>query len=116
MAITIEIAPYITEITVSQETTEIKANLAIADVSAVGVTINPTGYITATDLQGALEQVAAQDHRTPNAPTGSNVDIGDTWFDTNANIFYVYRTVEGVTDWSPLVTTDEDGIQDGGAF
>ena len=116
MAISIEIAPYITEVTVSQETTEIQANLAIADVSAAAVVVSPTGYITATDLQGALEQVASQDFRTPSTPTGSNVEIGDTWYDTIQNIFYVYRTVDGTTDWFPLVTTEEDGVQDGGAF
>ena len=116
MAISISIAPYITEVTVSSTTTEIQANLAIADVGATSVSIVPTGYIDATDLQGALEQIAAQDYRDSTRPTGSNVDIGDTWYDTTNNIFYVYRTVEGTTDWAPLVTTDDDGIQDGGAF
>jgi hypothetical protein len=116
MAISISIAPYITEVTVSSNITEIQANLALADVGAASVAITPTGYITATDLQGALEQVAAQDYRSPSTPTGSNVEIGDTWYDTQQNIFYVYRTVDGTTDWFPLVTTDEDGVQDGGAF
>ena len=116
MAISIEIAPYITEVTVSSTTTEVKANLAIADVGAASVTIVPTGYIDATDLQGALDQIAAQDFRTPAQPSGSNVEIGDTWYDTTNDIFYVYRTVEGTTDWFPLVTSDEDGVQDGGAF
>lgn len=115
MAISIEIAPYITEVTVSSETTEVTANLALADVGATSVVVTPTGYITATNLQGALEQVAAQDFRTSVQPS-TNVEIGDTWYDTSTNIFYVYRTVDGVTDWFPLVTTEEDGVQDGGAF
>lgn len=115
MAISIEIAPYITEVTVSSETTEVTANLALADVGAASVVVTPTGYITATNLQGALEQVAAQDFRTSVQPS-TNVEIGDTWYDTSTNIFYVYRTVDGVTDWFPLVTTEEDGVQDGGAF
>lgn len=115
MAISIEIAPYITEVTVSSETTEIQANLALADVGATSVVVTPTGYITATNLQGALEQVAAQDFRSDSQPS-TNVEIGDTWYDTSTNIFYVYRTVDGVTDWFPLVTTQEDGVQDGGAF
>ena len=115
MAISIEIAPYITEVTVSSETTQVTANLALADVGAASVVVTPTGYITATNLQGALEQVAAQDFRTSVQPS-TNVEIGDTWYDTSTNIFYVYRTVDGVTDWFPLVTTEEDGVQDGGAF
>jgi hypothetical protein len=116
MAISIQIAPYITEVTVSSTTTEVQANLALADVGASSVVVSPTGYISATNLQGALEQIAAQDFRTPAQPSGSNVEIGDTWYDTENDIFYVYRTVEGTTDWFPLVTTEEDGVQDGGAF
>lgn len=115
MAISIEIAPYITEVTVSETSTSVSANLAIADVSAASVVVTPTGYISSTSLQGALEQIAAQDFRTPVQPS-TNVEIGDTWYDTSTNIFYVYRTVDGITDWFPLVTTEEDGVQDGGAF
>ena len=115
MAISISIAPYITEVAVSSTTTEVTANLAIADVGATSVVVTPTGYITATNLQTALEQVAAQDFRSTTQPS-TNVEIGDTWYDTDNDIFYVYRTVDGTTDWFPLVTTDEDGIQDGGAF
>ena len=115
MAITIEVAPYITEVTVSNDVTEIQANLAIADVSAGSVVVNPTGSITSTTLQGALEQLAAQDFRGDDQPI-SNVELGDTWYDTDNDIFYVYRTVSGVTDWFPLVTSSDDGVQDGGAF
>jgi hypothetical protein len=115
MSISIEIAPYITEVAVSETSTTVSANLAITDVSATAVVVTPTGYISSTTLQGALEQIAAQDFRTSVQPS-TNVEIGDTWYDTAQNIFYVYRTVDGITDWFPLVTTEEDGVQDGGAF
>ena len=84
--------------------------------SASSVTVTPTGAVTATTLQGAIEQLAAQDFRSNDAPSGSNVDVGDTWYDTNDNIFYVYRTVDGVTDWVPLQTGDNADETDGGSF
>ena len=44
--------------------------------------------------------VLVQDFRSNAAPTGNNVDLGDTWYDIDDNIFYVRRTVNGVTDWA----------------
>ena len=104
MALQITIEPITTEVSVSTSVTEITANLALADQGAASVSITPTGSITATDLQGALEQLAAQDFRSNAAPTGSNVDLGDTWYDIDDNIFYVRRTVDGVTDWVAVQT------------
>ena len=74
-----------------------------------------TGSITATDLQGAIEQLAAQDFRSNAALTGSNADLGDTWYDIDDNIFYVRRTVDGVTDWVAVQISNPDET-DGGSF
>ena len=106
MAIQIKIEPVTTSVSVSAATTTVTANLGIPDASASSVTVTPTGAVTATTLQGAIEQLAAQDFRSNDAPSGSNVDVGDTWYDTNDNIFYVYRTVEGFTEWVTLQTGD----------
>ena len=116
MALQITIEPNTTEVSVSTSVTEITANLALADAGAASVSITPTGSITATDLQGALEQLAAQDFRSNAAPTGSNVDLGDTWYDIDDNIFYVRRTVDGVTDWVAVQTSANPDETDGGSF
>lgn len=116
MAIQIKIEPVTTSVSVSAATTTVTANLGVTDASASSVTITPTGTITATTLQGALEQLAAQDFRTTEAPTGDNVEEGDTWYDTDNDIFYVYRTVNGVTDWQALLTTGTPDESDGGTF
>jgi hypothetical protein len=123
MAISITIAPYITDTTVSTEVTTITANLAIASaaglqIDADNVVVDPYGTISSTNLQTALEQLADQNFRGTTEPTGSTLQIGDTWYDTTNNIFYVYRTVSGVTDWYPILNTDADKPDrlDGGAF
>jgi hypothetical protein len=123
MAISITISPYITETTVSTQTTTITANLAIASTSGLSidaedVLVDPYGSITSTNLQRALEQLADQNFRGSTTPTGSTLEVGDTWYDTANNIFYVYRTVNGITDWYPLLNTDTDKPDrlDGGAF
>ena len=90
MAIQIKIEPVTTSVSVSAAVTEITANLALADTAAGSVSITPTGSVTATTLQGAIDQLAAQDFRSNAAPTGSNVEVGDTWYDTDDNIFYVF--------------------------
>ena len=114
MALEIKIEPVTTEVSISNPVTTVKANLAIADTGAASVTVTPTGSVTATTLQGAIEQLAAQDFRSNAAPTGSNVDVGDTWYDTDDNIFYVYRTIDGVTDWQPIQSGADES--DGGTF
>ena len=101
-------------ITIEPSNTVVTANLALADAGAASVSVTPTGSITATTLQGALEELAAQDFRSNDAPTGNNVEVGDTWYDTNDDIFYVYRTIDGVTDWRPLLSSDDES--DGGTF
>ena len=116
MALQIIIEPVKTEVSISTTVTEVTANLALADAGAASVSITPTGSITATDLQGALEQLAAQDFRSNAAPTGNNVDLGDTWYDIDDNIFYVRRTVDGVTDWVAVQTSTNPDETDGGSF
>lgn len=126
MAIQITIEPMATSevtvegdsssISVAPTVTEVTANLALVDVGAASVSIVPTGPITATNIQDAIAQLADQNFRGDSAPTGANVEVGDTWYDQDDNIFYVYRTVDGVTDWVPLLTTDTPDETDGGAF
>lgn len=121
--------------TVSVEDTQVSINivpnvttveakgLSISDavgVSSGSVSVTPTGTITATNLQGALEQLADQDFRTDEAPTSSRVEVGDTWYDTNDHQLKIYRqTTPGTFEWVPIMVGDDsqdsDNI-DAGAF
>ena len=84
------------------------------------VTITPTGIVTATTLQGAIEQLAANQFKSNSPPTGAGVDEGDTWYDLDDNQMKVYReTSPGTFQWVPLIigtpTGDSDTL-DAGSF
>lgn len=127
---TIEITESVTSITatgdqisidLTDDVTTIQAyNLAIptaipGTIDASAVTVTPYNTITANYLDEALEQLADQSFRGSSTPS-TNVEEGDTWYDTSNDIFYVYRTINGITDWYPLLATQVDSRLDGGAF
>ena len=127
---TIEVTEQVTEIAVTgdqisieltDDVTTIQAyNLAIptavpGTIHASSVTVSPYNTITASFLDDALKELADQSFRGSSTPT-TNVEEGDTWYDTANDIFYVYRTLNGVLDWYPLLATATEGRLDGGAF
>ena len=88
---------------------------SVQDASAT--VVQPHGTITATNVQGALEQLADQDFRSTDTPTGTNVSEGDTWYDTDDNEMKVYREISsGVFAWTNLVVAETDDTLDAGAF
>jgi hypothetical protein len=117
-----------TAVTVTEDTTTVNITPTTYEVyieavatlipTALSMSVTPYGTITSTNVQQALEELADQDFRGTTAPTGSTLELGDTWYDTANDIFYVYRTVGGITDWYPLLNTDvgEEDNLDGGAF
>ena len=106
---TINIAPVIT-------TVEAKG-LAISLVSASALPFEPHGTVTATNVQSALEQLADQDFRSNDTPTGTNVSEGDTWYDLDDNTMKVYREISsGVFAWTNVVVAETNDTLDAGAF
>jgi len=111
------------EVSINEDITTIEINnFAIPSTTsdASGVSFNPHGTVTATNLQEAVEQLADQDFRTTDTPTGSNIEEGDTWYDTDDNQLKVYReTSSGVFEWVPImvgnISEDSDTL-DAGAF
>jgi len=110
-------------VTLSDDSTTLTVNnfaLPTAYVDAVDVTFSPHGTVTATNLRDAVQQLADQDFRSDDAPTGSNVEEGDTWYDTNDNQLKVYReTSEGVFEFVPIMIGDDSpdsDTLDAGAF
>ena len=124
MATSISIAPYITSVDVSQEATrvvEVSSTIPTLSITtgtggtASSITVSPYNTISSTNLQDALEELADQSFRGSSTPT-TNVEEGDTWYDSTTDTFLVYRTLDGVLDWHPLLSTADDGRLDGGAF
>jgi len=89
-------------------------------MDSANVSFDGHGTITADNVRDALQQLADQDFRSTTAPTGSNVEEGDTWYDTDDNQLKVYReTSSGVFEWVPIMVgniSDDSDTLDAGAF
>ena len=102
---TLEVTENVTEVTASGDTltitltddvTEVQAyTLAVpfevpGQITAANVTVVPYNTITSTNLRDALKELADQDFRGTSTPTGSNIQEGDTWYDTDDDQLKVY--------------------------
>lgn len=103
---------------ISTNTTLVEAKgIALGPADALGISLTPHGTVTATNLQQAIEQLADQDFRMDDTPTGTNVQEGDTWYDTNDNMYKVYREISpGVFGWTNIVVANDTESLDAGAF
>ena len=89
-------------------------------MDSANVSFDGHGTITADNVRDALQQLADQDFRTTETPTGPNIEEGDTWYDIDDNQLKVYReTSSGVFEWVPImvgnISEDSDTL-DAGAF
>ena len=89
-------------------------------MDSANVSFDGHGPITADNVRDALQQLADQNFRTAETPTGSNIEEGDTWYDTDDNQLKVYReTSPSVFEWVPImvgnISEDSDTL-DAGAF
>ena len=124
---TLSISEEVVTVTVEEDVTTINIAPAITTVEAKGLAISlatasalpftPHGSVTATNVQDALSQLADQDFRSNDTPTGTNVSEGDTWYDLDDNIMKVYREISsGVFAWTNLVVAETNDTLDAGAF
>lgn len=113
MAITVTIQPYITDLTVESTSTVVKAAVSLPTVAAVGISIQPTGSITSSTLQGALDELGAKQFQQASEPSGAGIDEGDIWYNTATDEFLVYReTSAEVFDWVPIMVGNESDTSD----
>ena len=85
---------------------------------AANISITPYNTITSTNLQTALQQLADQNFRGASATTGSTLDEGDIWYDTDDDQLKVYReTSTGNFAFVPImvgnISPDSDTIDAG---
>tara|TARA_B110000977_G_scaffold57923_1_gene78699 strand:- start:8 stop:412 length:405 start_codon:yes stop_codon:yes gene_type:complete len=116
--VAVSVSENVTTLNIVPAVTTVEAKglaIALSDSAAMGVT--PYGSITATNVQAALNQLADQDFRSNDTPTGTNVSEGDTWYDLDDNIMKVYREISsGVFAWTNLVVAETNDTLDAGAF
>jgi hypothetical protein len=119
MAITLQITSG-TSLDMGNSTTELTLNTAaVPIVAAAGIAITPYSNITATTVQQAIEQLADNNFSQSTTPV-TNINEGDTWYNTSTDDFYAYReTSVGVFEWVPIILGAADGDSDtldAGAF
>ena len=116
--VTVTVEEEVTTINIAPAVTTVEAKgLAISLATAAALPFTPHGSVTATNVQAAMEQLADQDFRSNDTPTGTNVSEGDTWYDTDDNILKVYREVSSdVFAWTNVVVADTNELLDAGAF
>ena len=124
---TVAVSEVVTSVTIAEDTTTINIaptvttveakGLAVSLANAAALPVTPHGTITATNVQLALQQLSDQDFRSTSQPTGTNVQEGDTWYDTDDNLMKVYREVStGVFAWTNLVVAETDDTLDAGSY
>lgn len=121
MAITITATPIQNGIEVTGGSTTITAaGIAVAVANATATAISSVSGLSATNVQTAIEELAGNTFQQDNAPTGSQINEGDTWYDTNDNEYKIYReTSTGVYQWVPIMVGSASGDSDtldAGAF
>ena len=103
-------------VTLSEDVTTVTVNnmaLPAQFQDAANIAITPYNTITSTNLQTALQQLADQNFRGTSAPTGTTVQEGDTWYDTDDDQLKVYReTSSGTFQWVPIMVGAADGDSD----
>ena len=121
MSITITATPIQNGIEVTGGSTTITAQgIALANTNATGMGITSISGLSATNVQDAIEELAGNAFQQDNTPTGSQVNEGDTWYDTDDNQYKIYReTSSGVFQWVPIIVgsaEDDSDTLDAGAF
>jgi|TARA_B100001939_G_C16930377_1_gene613676 hypothetical protein len=96
----------------------VETSLTLIGGEAQNITVAANGVIPAGSLQNALQVLADQFYRGTDAPSNSNLDEGDLWYDTDDNQLKVYReTSTNTFEFVPLAQASGtmDSL-DGGGF
>jgi len=110
--ITVEVAGTTVSVPAATKTVTVN-NSALAAQTAETMQITPSGSLTATNVQAAIDELAGNDFRSTDQPSGSQVAEGDTWYDTDDDQFYIYReTSNGVFQWVPIMVGSAGGDSD----
>ena len=101
---------------VSGTETTLEVSTTIATQYAAAINYTPTGRMAATTVQGALDEIAGDFFVQDSTPSGSQLNEGDLWYNTDDDELKVYR---GST-WQTLAGAGGDPetmlTLDGGSF
>ena len=105
-----------TEYNISGTSTTLEISTSLGSQEASAINYSPTGRMAATTVQGALDEIAGDFFVQDCTPSGSQLNEGDLWYDTDDDELKVYRG----TTWQTLAgaggTAETMLTLDGGSF
>ena len=105
-----------TNLTATGTSTTLTINTALSAAVATDIVYSPTGKMSSTKMQDASDELAGDDFRSTGTPSGSQVDNGDLWYDTDDHELKVYRDSNWQTIAAAGGTTETMLTMDGGSF
>ena len=105
-----------TEYNISGTSTTLQISTSLGSQEASAINYSPTGRMAATTVQGALDEIAGDFFVQDSTPSGSQLNEGDLWYDTDDDEIKVYRE----STWQTLAgaggTAETMLTLDGGSF
>ena len=105
-----------TNYNISGENTTLEISTSLGSQMASAINYTPTGRMAATTVQGALDEIAGDFFVQDSTPSGSQLNEGDLWYDTDDDEIKVYRE----STWQTLAgaggTAETMLTLDGGSF
>ena len=105
-----------TEFNISGTSTTLQISTSLGSQEASAINYSPTGRMAATTVQGALDEIAGDYFVQAGTPSGSQLNEGDLWYDTDDDEIKVYRE----STWQTLAgaggTAETMLTLDGGSF
>ena len=84
-----------TDLTATGTSTTLTINTALSAAVASDIVYTPSGKMSSTNMQTAIDELAGDDFRSTGTPSGSQVDNGDLWYDTDDHepVSYTHLTL-----------------------
>ena len=105
-----------TEYNISGTSTTLEISTQISATVATAIVYTPSGRMESTNVQTALDEIAGDYFVQAGTPSGSQLNEGDLWYDTDDDELKVYRG----TTWQTLAGAGGDAetmlTLDGGSF
>ena len=105
-----------TEYNISGTSTTLEISTSLGSQEASAINYSPTGRMASTTVQGALDEIAGDFFVQDSTPSGSQLNEGDLWYDTDDDEIKVYRE----STWQTLAgaggTAETMLTLDGGSF
>ena len=105
-----------TSLTATGTSTTLTVNTALSAAVAADMVYTPSGKMSATNMQDAIDELAGDAFVQAAAPTGSELGAGDLWYDSDDHDLTVYRDSQWQTIAAAGGTTETMLTMDGGSF